>query len=127
LQPLLALIVALLAANGVLRTAGVRFVSPAQRAGWETKGDSGLKGRDGWGRGVRPYSCPVADFQPAASATAKNPALTSWAKEYRAVGPGTPTFEQSLGKLPFKSLFLPTQNVEEPEFFSRKAKTLQVW
>jgi len=137
LQPLLALIVVLLAANGVLRTTGVRFVSPAQRAGWEIKGDSGLKGRDRWGRGVRPCFCPVADFQPAASATAKNPALTSWAKECRAVGPRTARFDQSLGKLPFKSLaeqafraqgplqsslFLPTQNVEEPEFTTKSIK-----
>ena len=132
---MLALIVELLAAIGILRTTGVRFVSPAQRAGWETKGDSGLKGRDGWGRGVRPCGCPVADFQPAASATATNPALTSWAKECRAVGPGAARFDQSLGKLPFKSLseqafgaqgplqsslFLPTQNVEEPADFMKK-------
>ena len=131
MQPLLALIVALPAANGVLRTTGAPFVSPAQRAGWETKGDSGLKGRDGWGRGVRPCFCPVADFQPAASATANNPAVTSWAKECRAVGPRTARFDQTLGKRPFKSLsgqafgaqgplqsslFLPTQNVEEPFF-----------
>jgi len=71
LRPLLALIAAVLAANGVPRTTGVRFISPA-RQGWvETTGDSGLKGRDGWGRGVRPCFSPVADFQPAASDTAK--------------------------------------------------------
>ena len=82
---------------------------------------------------MQPCSCPVADFQPAASATAKNPALTSWAKECRAIGPGAARSEQSLGKLPFKrlsgqafgaqvplqsSLFLPTQNVEEPLIYS---------
>ena len=85
---------------------------------------------------MQPCSSPVADFQPAASATAKNPALTSWAKECRAVGPGTARFGQSFGKLPFKllseqafgaqaalqsSLFLPTQNVEEPDFATSRA------
>jgi len=110
------------------------------RAGWETKGDSGLKGRDGWGRGVRPCSSPVADFQPAASATPTNPALTSWAKEYRAVGPGTGRFAQSLLKRPFKrlsgqgfralgplqsSLFPPSQNVEEPKMILNPAVQTQ--
>ena len=52
MRPLLALIAAVLAANGVPRTTGVRFISPA-RQGWvETTGDSGLKGRDGMGGGV---------------------------------------------------------------------------
>ena len=60
--------------------------------------------RDRWGRGVQPCSCLVADFQSAASATAKDPALTSWAKECRAFGPGAARFEQSLGILPFKRL-----------------------
>jgi len=103
-MPLLVLSVAVLAANGVLRTTGVPFVSPARQS--LVGKQRGLRPEGtGWvGRDVRPCSCPVADFQPAASATAKNPALTSWAKECRAVGPGTARFGQRLGKLPFKRL-----------------------
>jgi len=82
------------------------------------------------GGGVaRSPALPVSrTFKPAASVTAKNPALTSWAKEYRAVGLGAARFAQSLGKLPDERLsrqafgiargpankpFLPAQNVEE--------------
>ena len=54
----------------------------------------------GWGRGVQ--------FCRGVSARSfrycKNPALTSWTEERRAVGPGTARFEQSFRKTSLKRL-----------------------
>jgi len=96
--------------------------------GRKPKDDSGLKGRDGWRRGVQPCSCPVADFQPAASATAKTQPLRAGLRNA-----GRPALErrdsgEALGGFPSnacrgkpsgrrgpaKNPFLRTQKVKEP-------------